>query len=620
MTNHSQVFVALRSISSAEWDKWNTSSQKGGTCYTQSASYVKGIADSSRFQARPLSEKEEKAHLDHYFQRIVELGHLQVGGQPLYQWYTVLGKSYWTYARPKLYFSLKDDFLEAQRIAAVQATHPNASLVVFASSNAFLKFLPEQENLSVVLPAVGTSSKPSPLPYLLIFLLRVLSGLLQWPLYFRRGKHLILTQEFRKQPIVDLATGKLKSGDEVLEYLLEKAASDPDFLFVSDTNTPDLGEQWSLQLRRYFFYRKFWKKTLHFEPFLVFAFLQPRLYRDLATMRKALRSTHEELLQHNISDPVNRALIQTVKRTHRIMLLARHREIATTLLTKLLRPKSMGGTYETAPFNRPKLDAAQALAVKTYGILHGGINQKNINYILSKQDPKWLRFPDFTIARGLQTKGTLVERSAYPAANIQVLGQLRTDCISVLKNRKKTDVLIDLEGSEKVVLFASQPTIGNNGPIRDAIVSNVLQLAAQHPDHVFIIKPHPLEKDDAYFHRFAAQFESNNYRILRSELYELLAVSDVVITHFSTVGAEAVFFDKPLLTIDPTDEDLAGYYRDGVALKARNYSELASNLSQVLHQGFSCAPERRASFIAERVFKIDGATTQRYYDFIRSLS
>ena len=56
----------------------------------------------------------------------------------------------------------------------------------------------------------------------------------------------------------------------------------------------------------------------------------------------------------------------------------------------------------------------------------------------------------------------------------------------------------------------------------------------------------------------------------------------MLITCFSTVGAEAVYFHKPLLILDHLGQDVQGYIREKVAFEARDWQTLEEVLLEVL--------------------------------------
>ena len=110
----------------------------------------------------------------------------------------------------------------------------------------------------------------------------------------------------------------------------------------------------------------------------------------------------------------------------------------------------------------------------------------------------------------------------------------------------------------------------------------------------------------------------NNYTISRDEdLYILLKISNLVITCFSTVGTEALYFGKPLIILDHLKQDILKYHRDGVAFQATNANELANFIDEILSGKLSINPQVLEDYILESTYKIDGKAAERFVEVIK---
>ena len=90
-----------------------------------------------------------------------------------------------------------------------------------------------------------------------------------------------------------------------------------------------------------------------------------------------------------------------------------------------------------------------------------------------------------------------------------------------------------------------------------------------------IVRPHPNEKEDKYFEEIATSVGLKNLIIERGiEIEEHFRIADVLITAYSTVGAEFVEYFKPIIVLDYLKEDLVGYVKEGVGIPVTNKSEL----------------------------------------------
>lgn len=102
-----------------------------------------------------------------------------------------------------------------------------------------------------------------------------------------------------------------------------------------------------------------------------------------------------------------------------------------------------------------------------------------------------------------------------------------------------------------------------------------------------------------------------NLEIITDQLYTLLAKSDAVITYYSTVGIEALYFGKTLITNDYYELDYQSYLKDQVSRNARNREELKRIVEKLTQEEDFQKQERINTFIANRVYRIDGEVTNR---------
>lgn len=275
--------------------------------------------------------------------------------------------------------------------------------------------------------------------------------------------------------------------------------------------------------------------------------------------------------------------------------------------------KTISAISEQSPNERSIIDAAKSCNITTIGIQHGLISSLVVAYNFNPKERQFSPFPEHTIVWGKAYRDYLVESGCYSSDNLHVLGQLRTDLIPDLLTTKKSDLNLP---KDPIILFASQPI--PNEELRKKVASIVKETAQKLPQYHFIIKIHPAEKKE-YYQSIFNDLLSKNVQILQKEihLYELLAVSDIVTTCYSTVGKEAVYFNKPLITIDPLRQDIAEFVKDNIAENTTNSIELIKKIHQVLSDDQKFVGNY-ASFKEKNILSIDGQTTQRYLDFIYS--
>jgi CDP-glycerol glycerophosphotransferase (TagB/SpsB family) len=203
-----------------------------------------------------------------------------------------------------------------------------------------------------------------------------------------------------------------------------------------------------------------------------------------------------------------------------------------------------------------------------------------------------------------------------------VSGQIRTDIIPVLMSKPftKQHVLPVITSHEKLIVFASQPQ--RDPRLRKRAAMDVMQAVKEIPGAFLLVKLHPNERHDTgYYKNIAQQARLERIKItLDLDLYMLISVCDILITCFSTVGTETIYFKKPLVILDHLGQDIQGYHREGVALQARNSKELKTHLSSLLNGEAGIDETAYERFIEKYAYSIDGKASDRVLDFIERLS
>ncbi|MDQ1852317.1 CDP-glycerol glycerophosphotransferase family protein [Bacillus stercoris] len=189
-------------------------------------------------------------------------------------------------------------------------------------------------------------------------------------------------------------------------------------------------------------------------------------------------------------------------------------------------------------------------------------------------------------------------RKGCKPEQILVTGHPRFDQIF---NRTPMDMSIfyrklAFQPTKKIVLIATQP-------FSEDFYSGVLQGLSDQKQLQIIIKPHPWEigknKLDLY-HEAAKKHKACRVIKKELELYDLLPYADAAVTQTSTVGLEAMLFQKPVLIGKSSGNRSYPYYESLGDFMFDQPDELAHTLVEVLrspdvHQK---AEEARLAFIA----------------------
>ncbi|HET6555863.1 MAG TPA: CDP-glycerol glycerophosphotransferase family protein, partial [Prolixibacteraceae bacterium] len=262
---------------------------------------------------------------------------------------------------------------------------------------------------------------------------------------------------------------------------------------------------------------------------------------------------------------------------------------------------------ENSPLTKSLLDAARYKGIRIIGLQHGTMHDLHPAYLYTPKDRQNHIVPDLTLTWGTYWEQFLIEKGNYPTDSVVSVGQIRTDIIPVLmkaQNQKQAH-------PTEVILFASQPQ--RDPELRYQAAFDVFKAARKLPNTKLIVKLHPREfSDSAYYSAIAKEAGCSNYVIDKtSDLYQLIASCDVLITCFSTVGTETVYFYKPLVILDHLKQDIQGYAAEGVAFQATDADTLTSILSGIFRGALRANREKYNSFIQKYACQIDGKVAQR---------
>jgi hypothetical protein len=216
--------------------------------------------------------------------------------------------------------------------------------------------------------------------------------------------------------------------------------------------------------------------------------------------------------------------------------------------------------------------AAAQHQVKVYGIQHGAIYDLHPAYMFGKyNNPPIL--PNITFTWGNYFTELLIEKGGYQKRHIITAGRLEP----VNTNRKKNAAI---QSDKKVIVYATQPQPDTN--LRKRELKDVFTAAKQFAaNYQLVLRPHPAELDDQFFIDLANEVDYKNLLIDReSDLQTHFETAAILITSYSTVGAEFIPFNKPLLVLDYLNADLVNYIKQGVGIPVRSLADLIDVLGK----------------------------------------
>ncbi len=138
----------------------------------------------------------------------------------------------------------------------------------------------------------------------------------------------------------------------------------------------------------------------------------------------------------------------------------------------------------------------------------------------------------------------------------------------------------------KVILWASKIESNDNSAAKFStnlglssdIEKKLIDIVSTRENWILVIRPHPSEKN-----REESLLENVELSSPLDNLYELLSSVDVVVTIASTVGLEALLFDKPVITINLSPENNNSFFsKMDISHKVDNAVDLENTLEELL--------------------------------------
>jgi len=159
--------------------------------------------------------------------------------------------------------------------------------------------------------------------------------------------------------------------------------------------------------------------------------------------------------------------------------------------------------------------------------------------------------------------------------------------------------------------------------VGEHFIRSTIKALKNFPEEQIVIKLHP-----AFYKRYRqiiaaiAEEENIEVTITKDYLWELLAVSDLVIVTESTVGLDAMVLDKPVVVVKLNSRlGSKDYISGGVALGAYSPGDIAPVVREVLHneQVRQELAEARKRFVYEHAYIQDGKASKRIAELIAQM-
>ena len=562
-----------------------------------------------------LSSQEKKQLFANALSGLLQFGDKIIDGIAVSKRLTIGSMPLWHYQRFRIYFPLRTLLLELAELR--QLSIDSDRLICYSSSTLLsgLPELPSNVELHVGIAQKSAVSYKMVAAFALFAILRFFIGAFQ--MMNISGKRHVILDRSEKQVCVDPDTLRTKQDNYNLSYLLDRSGEE--FLVISEVEIPKFNTASSFRLRGYHFWQQGrMQRTLYGEYILFRAMLSQRIHRQKAALLRDFDCAVEKIGKASLSqsEKLIFSFFIGLRRTNSFFVV---KYLAYLRFFKQHRFVTISCIDENSPSVRCILDAGRAHGSEIIGIQHGMISDEQPAYLYTASDRGHHVMADHTLVWGEYWKAVLINKCNYPPERIHVIGQLRTDVIPRLKETSDIDLKTKLTGGKSLVVFASQPQ--PDARVRRQAAFDVFTALKDEKDVFILVKLHPAERNAVgYYNGIAEAAGCSNYRLVYDiDLYRLLAACDVLITCYSAVGTEAVYFAKPLIILDYNRDDLMGYHAEGVAAQATCTGDLKMQVRGFLDRKMLPDKAAYAAFINAYAYQVDGHAVDRCLEFIRSL-
>jgi len=271
-------------------------------------------------------------------------------------------------------------------------------------------------------------------------------------------------------------------------------------------------------------------------------------------------------------------------------------------------PKAIFVLYETAPLSLAIISVCKELGIKTFGLQHGIIHEHHPYYMhenFTTDDFYNFILPDKLLLFGDIPREILLKRG-YPSEKLISLGNM------VFVNYKPVPKSIINKFREKfglnnykhVILFTPPYLQENKNEINFniEILNQFISDFMNQTDYVILIKLHPI--DSAYKYEKLLK-NLTNIKIINGSILELILLSDVVISTYSTTILDAMALQKPIIQIKLENENFP--------MPFDNYNcVLTSNLSDIRLKIDKLITDKK---LGEIILQNGNQFIKKYYNF-----
>lgn len=599
----SKTIIIGRKLEDSEIKAISRLAENGASVFTLSG------GDSPDFAQPIVLNPEEKREINYrIMDEVLQFGDLLVGDKTVAELFSIDTASVWHYHKFRVYFAVRNLMYFLKPIQQKFSSFDDHIWYVSAEAKPLRNIFPQVELRFSPQKAKEKFNFRAIISYLILMKWRFFSYLFSGK---KKPEYLVyLTEKYSM--VLDKASMKTQPGHHILEYLIseldERFALLTEVLMPKPKGKSDYSFSWKQ-------YERAWNghSKLFLEGFLISGFLKGSVRKSANQARKTILTAYPRVgkLELSTTQKLTLEVFRSLDKSSGFYLF---RYFSARHYFKNSGIKAIIAGDENSPLTKSILDAAKYCGIKVIGLQHGTMHDLHPAYLYTPNDCKNRVMPDLTLTWGKYWEEFLIEKGNYPAKSVVSVGQIRTDIIPVLLKAEKQQQA----QPTNLIVFASQPQ--RDPELRYQAAFDVFKAAKRLPKSKLIVKLHPREFNDAdYYDNIAKEARCSNYVLdTTSDLYLLIAKCDVLITCFSTVGTETVYFYKPLIILDHLKQDIMGYAAEGVAFQASDSLRLTEILSGIFKGTLKIDRDKYDTFIQKYAYRIDGNVADRCIKAITS--
>lgn len=259
------------------------------------------------------------------------------------------------------------------------------------------------------------------------------------------------------------------------------------------------------------------------------------------------------------------------------------------------KPLSVFIPYEAGPLALPILIACQKNNIPTIGFQHGLIYGINPDYshhnFRSENDLMGMPLPDHLLLFGNFAKNKLIDQKTYPPEKLVVFGHaMYFDLEKIISILDSHDIKekYQVPKNKKIILFTTGRFQRHYHGFEtrnhdEKILEKLLQEFGNNDEYFVILKPHPTEEYVEYYKELISKYNSKNFVIIQSDLFELLHLADVIVCYFSTILLDSIALGKYAIEVDFGEKISTIPFKESNVILNSDLDSLKQNIEKLLY-------------------------------------